>query len=88
MQYYNLALKTRNDVWKIIALNTTKNEIYTDKIYLFKVNNRKTRKGHEICSNITTKKKQSDVNDVTLVFLLLTSNIFYTFSSSFIVDFE
>ena len=34
------------------------------------------------------KKKQSDVNDVTLVFLLLTSNIFYTFSSSFIVDFE
>ena len=38
-------------------------------IYLFKVNNRNTRKRSEICSN--TKHQ----NDVVLVFLLLTSNI-------------
>ena len=33
-------------------------------------------------------KHQNDVSDFVLVFLLLTLNIFYTFFSDFIVDFE
>ena len=33
-------------------------------------------------------KANENVNDVALVFLLLTLNIFYTFSSVYIVDFE
>ena len=41
-------------------------------IYLFKVNNRKARKRCEICPKLT-----NDVNDVVLVFLLLTLNIFH-----------
>ena len=35
-----------------------------------------------------TKKHQNDVNAVVLVFLLLTLNIFHTFFSVSIVDFE
>ena len=34
------------------------------------------------------KKPQNDVIDFVLVFLLLTSNVFYTFSSFSIFDFE
>ena len=57
-------------------------------IYLFKVNNRNTNEGCEICSKLI--KHQDDVNDVVLVFLLLTLNIskFTTFPSVSIVDFE
>ena len=40
-------------------------------IYLFKVNNRRIRERCEICSKLTIKH-QNDVNDVVLVFLLLT----------------
>ena len=43
------------------------------KIYLFKFNNGTTKERCEICSKITK------VNDVVLVFLLLTLNIFHTF---------
>ena len=42
-----------------------------DGNYIFKVNNRNTRKSCEICSNLTVK-------GVVLVFLLLTLNIFLT----------
>ena len=34
------------------------------------------------------KKTQNDANDVVLVFLLLTLNIFHTFFSASIVDFD
>ena len=47
-------------------------------IYLFKFNNRNTRKRGEIFSKLTIKKPE-DVNDVVLVFLLLTLKIFHTF---------
>ena len=48
---------------------------------------RDTRKGCETCSKLTVRH-QNDVNNVVLVFLLLTLNIFQTFSSVPIVDFE
>ena len=50
-------------------------------IYLFKVNNRNTRKRCEICSNLTIKTPV-DVIDVVLVFLLLTSQLAFTCSKS------
>ena len=51
-------------------------------IYMFKVSNRNTGKNWEICSKLTIKipERQNDVNDVVLVFLLLTLNIFHFFS--------
>ena len=51
-------------------------------IYLFKVNNRNTRKGLEYVSKITIKTSER-----RLVFIL-TLKIFFTLSSVFIVDFE
>ena len=51
---------------------------YSANIYLFKVNNRKTRKRWEICSKLTIKH-QNEAIDVVLVVLLLTLDIFYTF---------
>ena len=51
---------------------------FSENIYLFKVNNRNTRKRCETCSQLTIKH-QNDVFDVVLVFLLLTLNIFHTF---------
>ena len=51
---------------------------YPANIHLFYVNNRNFRKMYEICSKLT-KKHQDDVNDVFLVFLLLTLSIFYNF---------
>ena len=58
-------------------------------IFLFKVNNRNTRKRCEICSKLTIKTpERRDVTGVVLVFLLLTLNIFHTFSSVSIVDFK
>ena len=47
-------------------------------IYLFKANNRNTRKRCEMCSKIIIKT-QKDVIDVILMFLLLTVNIFHRF---------
>ena len=47
-------------------------------IYLFKVNNRKTRKRCEICSKLTMKIPERRP-DVVLVFLLLILNIFHAF---------
>ena len=45
--------------------------------YMFKVNNRNTKKWCEICSKLTIKTP--DVNDIVLVSLILTLNIFHTF---------
>ena len=39
-------------------------------------------------SKVNKKKHQNDVNDVVMVFLLLTLNIFDTFLSDSIIDFE
>ena len=47
-------------------------------IYFFKVNNRNTRKSWEVCSELTIRK-QKDVIDVIVVFLLLILNMFYIF---------
>ena len=58
-------------------------DIKPANIYLFKVNNRNTRKRCEMCSKLKTKTLE-DVNDVVLVFQLLTLNI----SSVPIVNFE
>ena len=56
-------------------------------IYLFKVNNRNTRKRHEISSKLTIRKPEQRQWRL-LIFLLLTLNIFTTFSSVSIIDFE
>ena len=47
-------------------------------IYLLKSNNRNTRIRCEVCSKLTVNEPERR-NDVVLVFLLLTSNIFHTF---------
>ena len=47
-------------------------------IYLLKVNNRNTKKDVKYVQ-IKQKKQQKDVNDVVLVFLFLTLDIFHTF---------
>ena len=61
---------------------------FSAKIYLFKVNNRNTRKRHEICSNLTLKTPErrqwrrsgvfivnfGHISHLFLVFLLLTLN--------------
>ena len=52
-------------------------EHYPVNTYLFKVRNRITRKRFETCSKLTIKDP-NDVNDVALVFLSLTLNIFHT----------
>ena len=50
---------------------------------MFKVNNRNTRTWCEICSKLTMKTPERRQAS-----LLLTLNIFHTFSSVFIVNFE
>ena len=63
---------------------------YPVNIYLFKFNNRNTRKWCGICSKLIIKTPEH-VIDVVLVFLLLTLNIFHTshlFSSVSIVEVE
>ena len=47
-------------------------------VYLFKVNNRTTRKRCEIYFKVNNKNTRT-TSDVAMVFLLLTLNIFYTF---------
>ena len=71
------------------------NYIFPTNIYLFKASNKNTSKRCEIYSKFTIKtpeRRQScrsyDVNYVVLVLLLLTLNIFHTFSTVFTVDFE
>ena len=49
---------------------------YLTNIYLFKINNRSTRKKRDYMFKDTV-----EVNDIVLVSLLLTLNIFQTFSS-------
>ena len=56
-------------------------------IYSFKATNRKTRKKRGICSTSTTKTPERNQWRHS-VFLLLNLNIFYTFSSNSIADFE
>ena len=60
---------------------------FPTNIYLFKINNRNTRKRCGICLKLTIKH-QNDVNDVILVFLSIILGIFHTFFSVSIVDFE
>ena len=55
--------------------------------YKFKVNNRNTRTRCEMCSKLTIKKPER-ANGIVLVSLLLTLNIFHTFSSVSIVNFQ
>ena len=52
-------------------------QINPANIYLFKANNRNTRKRCEICSKLTIKTSEQ------LVFLLLTLNVFHTCFSYF-----
>ena len=59
-------------------------ETFSASIYLFKGTKRNISWRCEIYLKLTIKKHQ---NDVDLMFLLLTMNIFLTFSSVFIVDF-
>ena len=63
-------------------------DVLAANIYLFKVNNRNIRKNCEVCSKLAIQKHQNDAIDFVLVFLLLTLNIFHTFSSASTVDFE
>ena len=56
-------------------------------ICLFKVNNRSARKSREICSKLT-KRHGKNVIDAILLSLLLTLNLFDTFFSVCIIDFE
>ena len=56
-------------------------------ICLFKVNNRSARKSREICSKLT-KRHEKNVIDAILVSLLLTLNLFDTFFSVCIIDFD
>ena len=57
--------------------------MYPANIYLFKVNNRSTRKSCEICSKLTTETPEPR-RDVFLVFLLLNLNMFQTFFPLFL----
>ena len=61
--------------------------IFPANIYLFKFNNRNIRKRCEIYSKLTIKH-QNNVNDIALVFLLLTLKYFKSFSYVSIVDFK
>ena len=62
---------------------------YPANIYLFKVNNRNTRKRCEICSKLIIKipeRRHWPLSGVfVLVFLMLTLNIFNTFSLMFLL---
>ena len=70
-----------------LVLSCPSLQTYAANICLFKVRNKNNRKKCGICSKLT-KKHQNDVNDVVLVFLLLTLNIFHTFFNVSTVDFE
>ena len=49
-------------LWReFLKNNRSERRIYPANMYLFKVNNRNTRKRCEICSKITIKKHQNDV---------------------------
>ena len=53
--------------------------IHLTKIYLFKDDNKDTRKRCKICSKLTIKTTERHIINVVLVFLLLTLDIFRTF---------
>ena len=55
----------------------SKSTIETEKRVKY-VHSKNTRKRLEVCSQLT-EKHQTDVNDVVLVFFLLTLNAFHTF---------
>ena len=60
---------------------------YPAIIYLFQANIRNTRKRCEICLKLTIKTPERR-HKVVLVFLLLTIDVFQTFCSVSIIDFE
>ena len=80
----NIGLQELNLVLNVFIIdNKVSIRMLTDvewpaNIYLFKVNNRTTRKRCEICSKSKTKQ-QNDVTDIFLMFLLLTLNLFLVF---------
>ena len=49
-------------------------DLHSPSIYLLKVNNGNTRTISEICSRLTKKKDETDVNNVALMYLLFTLN--------------
>ena len=59
------------------------NELVTKRllanIYLFKVNNRSTRKWYELCSKLTIKTRTTLLTRYFGVFIVTSENIFYTF---------
>ena len=59
--------------------NKDATEVTPAKIYLFRVNSRNTRKSVKYVQSLQQKHK-SDVDDIVLVFLLLTLNIIHTFA--------
>ena len=58
--------------------------LFPAKKYVLKFNNKNTRKICEIYSKLT-KMHQNDVNDVVLVSLLLTLNMFYNLLQVFLL---
>ena len=71
-------------IWEL--LSSTSNDVnpYSDKTYLFKVINRKTKKKCEICSNLTIKTPERRHG----CFYCYLRRHFTPFSSVFIVKFE
>ena len=61
----------------ILSQATMIQSVFLANVYLFKMNNKNTRRRYEISQQ---GKHQKDVIDVVLLFLLLTWNIFHTFS--------
>ena len=70
---------------KITALDSISSKIRMHNIYLFKVNKRNTRKSCKIYCKLKQEERQ---NDLHLVSLLLNLNVFASFSSVRIVDYE
>ena len=68
--YFYIAMCYLNPEKQYNRRNTSPQKL-THQIYLFKVNNRNTRKRFEICYALTIQLPQNDVNDVVLVSLLL-----------------
>ena len=69
----------KNIFMKLIWFPTSK--------YMREVNSRNITKSCEICSKLALKIP-SDVSEIVMVILLLTLNIFTSFSSVSFVDFE
>ena len=74
----------QNKVWVYLYARFLR--MFPENIYLFKVSNRNVRKIYEICSRLSIKTPE--LRQWRLVSLLLTLNIFLTFSFVCTVDCE